>query len=124
VQERHGWISDDHLAEVATILEMITAELDGVATFYNLLFRRPVGRHVILLCDNIVCWILEQEKIRAQIRKSLAIDLGETSGDGKFTLLPVACLGACHHAPAMLVDGRLHESLTPETIEEILGRYE
>ena len=104
VQKRFGYVSDPHLAEVAALLDMTPAELDGVATFYNLIFRRPVGRHVILLCDSVACWIMGEGGARAQLRERLGIKPGETTADGRFTLLPIVCLGHCDHAPAMMVD--------------------
>jgi NADH-quinone oxidoreductase subunit E len=122
VQRHHGWIADEHLHEVAALLGMSATELDGIATFYSQLFRRPVGRHVVQACDSVVCWMLEQSAVVAQLER-LGLEMGKTTGDGRFTLLPVQCLGACHHAPAMLIDGELHEGLTPENVEALLARY-
>jgi NADH-quinone oxidoreductase subunit E len=123
VQKRHGFVSDRHLAEVAALLEMTPAELDGVATFYNLIFRRPVGRHVILLCDSLACWVMGQAAARAQIRERLGINPGETTQDGCFTLLPIVCLGHCDHAPAIMVDGDQHGDLDATRLDAILERY-
>ena len=123
VQRRRGWVSDESLQDIAEALDMTPAELDGVATFYNLVFRRPVGKHVILICDSVSCWIMGYESARAHLKARLGIDLGETTKDGQFTLLPVPCLGACDKAPAMMVDDELHTHLTPETIDRILERY-
>lgn len=123
VQKRFGFISDQHLAEVAALLEMTPAELDGVATFYNLIFRRPVGRHVILLCDSVACWVMGAAAARAQIRDRLGINPGETTADGRFTLLPIVCLGHCDHAPAMMVDEDQHGDLGPAQLDAILERY-
>jgi len=94
-----------------------------VATFYNLLFRRPVGRHVILACDSVSCWIMGSEKVRRCINNDIGIDIGETSKDNRFTLLPVPCLGACEKAPALLIDNDLQGNVGPENINEILQRY-
>lgn len=124
VQRRHGWVSDQHLREVAELLEMSAEELDGVATFYNLIFRRPVGRHTILLCNSVSCWIMGYDSLYEHLRQRLETGLGETSKDGRFTLLPTCCLGACDQAPVMMVDEDLHQRLTPEKINEILERYE
>ncbi|HUJ19748.1 MAG TPA: NADH-quinone oxidoreductase subunit NuoE [Nitrospirota bacterium] len=120
VQRRRGWVSDESLAEIAGLLDMTTEELDSVATFYNLIYRRPVGRHVVLLCDSISCWIVGQEELYAHLKKRLGIDWGQTTPDNKFTLLPVACLGACDLAPAMMIDDELHGGLTPQKLDEIL----
>jgi NADH-quinone oxidoreductase subunit E len=123
VQKRFGYISDPHLAEVAALLDMTPAELDGVATFYNLIFRRPVGRHVILLCDSVACWIMGENAARAQLRERLGIKPGETTADGRFTLLPIVCLGHCDHAPAMMVDEDQYGDLDSARLDAILERY-
>ncbi len=123
VQRHRGWVSDESLQDLAEYLDMTPAELDGVSTFYNLVFRKPVGKHVVLLCDSITCWIMGYERVREQLRASLGVDMGETTSDGKFTVLPIVCLGTCDHAPAMMVDDDLHRDLQPEQIEGILGKY-
>jgi NADH-quinone oxidoreductase subunit E len=123
VQKRFGFVSDQHLAEVAALLEMTPAELDGVATFYNLIFRRPVGRHVILLCDSVACWVMGEAAARAQLRERLGISPGETTKDGCFTLLPIVCLGHCDHAPAMMVDDEQYGDLDARRLDTILDRY-
>ncbi len=123
VQRHQGWVSDEALREVAALLEMTPAELDAVATFYNLIFRRPVGRHVILVCNSITCWIMGYEGVRAHLEERLGIGLGQTTADGRFTLLPVACLGTCDHAPALMVDDDLHVDLDPAKLDAILEKY-
>ncbi|HET6514078.1 MAG TPA: NADH-quinone oxidoreductase subunit NuoE [Thermodesulfovibrionales bacterium] len=122
VQRYRGWVSDE-IRDIAAILEMTPEELDGVATFYSLIFRKPVGKHLILICDSVSCWVMGYERIREHLISRLGITPGETSADGQFTLLPVACLGACDQAPAMMIDDELHTNLTPEKIDEILERY-
>lgn len=124
VQQHRGWVSDEALDDVAELLEMTPDELDGVATFYNLIFRKPVGRHVILICDSVSCWIMGYDNLLGHLRSRLGIDLGETTADGRFTLLPSVCLGACDRAPVMMVDDDLHLDLTPERIDQILAGYE
>jgi NADH-quinone oxidoreductase subunit E len=123
VQRHRGWISDESLQEIAQLLEMSLDELDGVATFYNLLFRKPVGRHVVLLCDSVSCWIMGYNRLRERLCGKLGVGLGETTSDGRFTLLPIVCLGTCDHAPAMMVDEDLHRDLDPETAEQALENY-
>jgi NADH-quinone oxidoreductase subunit E len=123
IQRRRGWVSDEALAEAAGLLGMTVDELDGLASFYSLIFRKPVGRHVILVCDSITCWITGYEKILERLTARLGVGLGGTDAEGRFTLLPVACLGACDHAPAMLIDDDLHGDLTPEAIDGILEGY-
>ncbi|WHZ15329.1 MAG: NADH-ubiquinone oxidoreductase chain E [Nitrospira sp.] len=123
VQRHHGWVSDDSLKSLALLLGMTCEELEGVATFYNLIFRKPVGRHVILLCDSISCWIKGCDALRGHVTSRLGIAMGQTSADGRFTLLPIVCLGACDHAPVMMIDDDLHGDLTTEQIDHIVERY-
>ncbi len=123
VQRHHGWVSDEHIQAVAAILGLSDAEVESTATFYSLVFRRPVGRHVILLCDSVSCWLTGYDEVLAHLSRHLGVGLGETTPDERFTLLPVACLGACDEAPAMMVDGTLYGNLTSRLIEEIVARY-
>ncbi|HOO16406.1 MAG: NADH-quinone oxidoreductase subunit NuoE [Phycisphaerae bacterium] len=123
VQRHRGWVSDEALRDTAELLEMSPAELDEVATFYNLIFRKPVGRHVILICNSVSCHIMGYPGLREHLRARLGIDFGETTADGKFTLLPMVCLGACDRAPAMMIDEQLYGELTPEKIDEALASY-
>jgi NADH-quinone oxidoreductase subunit E len=123
VQRHRGWISDDTLCDIAEFLDMTPADVDAVATFYNLIFRKPVGKHIILVCDSVSCWIMGYDNIRRHLQDRLGIALGETSADGIFTLLPIVCLGACDQAPAMMIDDQLYGNLNPLKIDEILSTY-
>jgi len=124
VQKYNRWVSDEALNELAPILEMSPHEIDSVATFYNIIFRRPVGRHVIFLCNSVSCYIMGYDKIHEAIKQKLGIDFGQTTPDDRFTFLPIPCLGTCDHAPALLVEEDLHRDLTPEQLDEILAKYE
>ena len=123
VQEGHRWVSDEHLKEVATLLDISPAALDSVATFYNLIFRKAVGENVILLCNSVSCWIMGYENLCSHLKTRLGVELGETTADGKFTLLPMACLGTCDRGPAMMVGNDLYRNLDNEKVDEILNRY-
>lgn len=123
VQKARGYVSDEDLRETAALLGMSADALEGVATFYSLIFRRPVGRHVIFVCDSISCWVARSPRIIEALSGRLGIALGETTADGRFTLLPVACLGACDHAPAVMIDDDLHLDVTAEKLEAILESY-
>jgi NADH-quinone oxidoreductase subunit E len=123
VQRHRGWVSDESLGDIAGHLGMSPADLDSVATFYNLIFRRPVGRHVITVCDSVSCWIMGEERIREHLQERLGIGLGETTPDDRFTLLPTVCLGCCDHAPAMMVDRDLHSDLNSQKIDAALEKY-
>jgi len=124
VQEHRRWVSDESLNDIASYMGMSVEELDSVATFYNMIFRRPVGRHVILLCDSISCWVMGYENIQEYFKKNLGIGLGETTSDGRFTLLPNCCLGTCDCAPALMIDNDLHRNLSLNQLDEILKKYE
>jgi NADH-quinone oxidoreductase subunit E len=123
VQRHRGFVSDEALRDIAPLLGMTMDELDGIATFYSFIFRKPVGRHMILVCDSVSCWVMGYEEILAHLKERLGIGFGETTGDGRFTLLPVSCIGSCHHAPALMVDGRLYGDLDIRKIDEILASY-
>jgi len=124
VQKRRGWVSDTSLEAVARHLGLSAAELDGAATFANLVFRRPVGRHVIMTCDSVSCYVMGCDRVREALESRLGIRPGQTTEDGRFTLLPIVCLGACDRAPCMLVDEELVGNVTPEGVDAILERYE
>lgn len=120
VQSHRGWISDQSLAAIARQLVMSVEELDAIATFYNLIFREPVGDKVILFCDSVSCWIMGGDKVCARIRQKLGIDYGQTTADGKYTLLPVTCLGDCDHAPVMMVGEELCRDLSVDNVDDFL----
>jgi len=123
VQKYRGWISNESLDDIARYLDMTTEELDSVATCYNLIFRKPVGRHRIFICDSVSCWIMGYEQVLSHIQRRLGVELGQTTPDRRFTLLPIACLGACDKAPAMMVDDDLYIELSPTKVDEILDAY-
>lgn len=123
VQKHRGWVSDEHMRDIAAMLQMPLDELEGVATFYNLVFRRPVGRHVILVCNSVSCWMLGADRLRDAACAASGAALGETSPDGRFTVLPIVCLGACDHAPVMMVGDDLHHDVAAANVASILERY-
>lgn len=123
VQHHRRWISDESLKDVAAYMKMTAEELDSVATFYNLLFRRPVGRHIILVCDSISCWVMGYDQIKEQLMKKLGIKYGETTADDRFTLLPNCCLGTCDTAPALMIDKDLYRNVTVQQLDGILEKY-
>ena len=123
VQGRRRWLSDDAVADIGAYLGMSVEELDGIATFGNMLFRRPVGRHVILVCDSFACWSLGYAELRAALEEQLGVGMGETTPDDRFTLLPIVCLGACDRGPAIMVDADLHGPLAPADVPRVLEAY-
>ena len=123
VQRHRGWVNDDAVRAVAQFLEMSPEEVDSLATFYNLIFRRPLGRHVILVCNSVSCWILGYEALLRHLKERWGIGFGETTADGRFTLLPVVCLGACDRAPAMMINEELYGDLDRNKIDRILDMH-
>jgi NADH-quinone oxidoreductase subunit E len=123
VQEHRRWISDESLQDVAEYMQMSTEELDSIATFYNLLFRKPVGRHIILVCDSISCWVMGYEGLVAELTNRLQIKFGETTFDGRYTMLPNCCLGTCDCAPAFMIDNDLYRNVKADQLDEILSKY-
>lgn len=124
VQKHRGWVSDEALDDIGELLGMSRSDLDGIATFYNLIFRKPVGKHVIYLCDSVSCWIMGSRNLGNDLTARLGAGFGETTGDGLFTLLPIVCLGACDHAPVMMIDDNLHLDLETAGLDRILERYQ
>lgn len=123
VQHHRRWISDESIRDVADYMGMSPEELDSVATFYNLLFRKPVGRHIILVCDSISCWVMGYDNIRTYLSEKLGIRYGETTPDDRFTLLPNCCLGTCDTAPALMIDRDLYKNVAIGQLDEILKKY-
>lgn len=123
VQKHRGWVSDEGIKDIAAELEMSAEELDSVATFYNLVFRKPVGKNIILMCDSISCWVMGYERLYDHLKKKLGVQFGQTTKDNRFTLLTIPCLGTCDRAPALMINNDLHRDLTPEKLDKILEKY-
>ena len=115
LQKHYGYLNDEALREGAGLLAMTPLELEELATFYDFIYRQPVGRYVIHVCDSTICWMLGQQSVLGYIGQKLGITPGGTTEDGLFTLLPVCCIGYCDHAPAMLINGKLYGPLTPRS---------
>lgn len=123
IQHAHGHVSDAHLAEAAGILQVTTAEMDDIATFYSMIFRTAVGRKLVLLCDAASCYLNGGEAVRDRLMARLGIGFGQTTADGEFTLINIGCVGGCDRAPAALI-GRnrtLVGPLDPDRIDDLLG---
>ena len=123
VQKHRGWVPDGALEPVAALLGIGAAELEGVATFYSLIFRKPVGRHVIKVCDSISCFLTGYDDVKAALQKTLGIGYGQTTADGRFTLLPICCLGACDKGPTLMIDDDLHGDVVPQNVAVLLENY-
>lgn len=120
-QEAFGHISLEVEEYIASMFDLAPAHVHEVVTFYTLFFTEPKGRHVISVCHNLTCHLLGAQKILAYLRERLGVDVGETTEDGRVTLLAVECLCACELAPMMQVGDRYEGNLTPEKIDRILA---
>lgn len=123
VQKRHGWVPDEAIAAIGGILGIPSADVEGVATFYNLIFRKPVGRHVIKVCDSISCFLTGYDDLIAAIKQHLNLEYGHTTADGRFTLLPICCLGNCDKGPVIMIDDDTHGPVSPAQIATLLETY-
>jgi len=119
-QAAFGYLSDEAVAIAAGMLDMTPLEIEELATFYNYIYREPVGRYVIHICDSVVCWMAGYVPLRDYLSQKLGIEMGGTTPDGRFTLLPACCLGYCDRAPAMMINKRVYGFLTPEKIDAII----
>jgi len=120
LQDHYGSLSDGALEEASALLGMTPLEMEELATFYTFIFREPVGKYVIHVCDSVICWMDGFESIRDYLSQKLGIKMGETTPDGLFTLLPVCCIGYCDRSPAILINRKVYGPLTPEKLDIIL----
>ena len=123
LQHEQGHLTKDGMSDVATLLDVTPSEVEAVATFYSMYFQKPHGRHEVLVCINVSCALRGADAIVSHLRRVLGCSSGTTSNDGEFTWAStVECLGACGGAPAMQVDHRFEENLTPARVDEVLAR--
>jgi NADH-quinone oxidoreductase subunit E len=122
VQDHYGYLSDEAVEEVAELLGMSPLEVEQLATFYPFIYREPVGKYVIHVCDSVICWLEGHESLLDHISEKLGINVGETTQDGIFSLLPVCCIGYCDRAPAIMINKKVYGPLTIEALDDILER--
>ncbi len=123
VQKHRGYVCDEAIPVLAEAIGISAADLEGVATFYSLIFRRPVGRHVITVCDSISCFLTGYDELKAELVQQLGIQPGQTTKDDRFTLLPICCLGACDRGPALMIGNDLHGPVEPADVKKLLEQY-
>lgn len=123
VQKRNGWVDDAQVAAIAYMLDIAVADVEGVATFFNRIYRMPVGRHVILICDSIACYLNGYEALADAFKRELGIDYGQTTKDGRFTLLPICCLGNCDKGASVLIDEDTYGPVLPSEVGLLLEQY-
>ncbi len=122
LQDHYGYLNDEAVEQTAALLGMSALEVEELATFYTFIYREPVGKYVIHVCDSLICWMDGYDSVKDYLCQKLDIDVGGTSADGLFTLLPVCCIGYCDRAPAMLINRKVYGPLTTETIDKILEK--
>ncbi len=123
VQKRNGWVDDAQVNAIANILDIPVTDMEGVATFFNRIYRQPVGRHVILICDSVACYLTGYEALSVAFKAQLGIEYGQTTTDGRFTLLPICCLGNCDKGPAVLIDEDTYGPVQPDEVAQLLELY-
>jgi NADH-quinone oxidoreductase subunit E len=120
LQRHYGWLPVEALTEAAELLGLTPLQVEELATFYEMIYRRPVGKRVIHVCDSISCWAMGGESLLQQLAAHLGIGVGETTGEGMFTLLPCCCLGNCGESPTMMIGDNIYGRLTLEKALEAL----
>jgi NADH-quinone oxidoreductase E subunit len=119
-QADQGWLSEETQGEVATLLDLTPQAVKEVVTFYTMFHQRPVGKYLLQVCRNLSCCLRGGHKLQKQIEERLGIQEGETTQDGRFTLVSVECLGSCGTAPVVMVNERYHENVTPQELDRLL----
>lgn len=122
VQSEYGWLSAESMRETAEILGIHPSNVQNVATFYTMFFTQPVGKHIIWQCRTLSCALRGAEEVEHYLTEKLGIKIGETTPDGRITLLEAECLASCGTAPVMLVDNELHENLTKVKIDQVIEK--
>jgi len=120
VQEKIGYLSPDAIREVAALFQLSANEVYEVASFYTMFYKKPVGRYVLQVCTNISCLLCNCESLMTHLSQRLGIKPGETTSDGKFTLIEVECLASCGTAPVVQINDTYHEDLTIAKLDRIL----
>jgi NADH-quinone oxidoreductase subunit E len=119
-QKEAGHLSSDMLCEIAQLFDLPPNEVNEVAGFYTMFYKKPMGKYVIQVCTNISCMLCNAEEIAARLTHRLGIKMGETSADRKYTLLEVECLGSCGTSPVIQINDDYYEDLTPDKLDLIL----
>jgi NADH-quinone oxidoreductase subunit E len=123
VQNARGWVPDGACDAIGDVLGIPASDVEGVATFYSQIFRVPVGRHIIRVCDSMTCYIGGHENVLDSIKQQIGIEPGQTTADGRFTLIPVCCLGNCDKAPALMIDDDTYGDVEPGGVAKLLEVY-
>ncbi len=117
-QEEHGYVTDDDVKYIAERLDMRVNEVEEIVTFYTMYSRKPIGKYKLQVCRTLSCWLQGAEQITERIEHRIGCGIGETTSDGKFTLMEVECLGYCDLAPVPPGQFDYHEKITPESVNK------
>ncbi|MDD5112130.1 MAG: NADH-quinone oxidoreductase subunit NuoE [Candidatus Altiarchaeota archaeon] len=123
IQEAFGYLSEENMKKVEQTIKIPLVEIYGVATFYTSFKLKPSGRHVIKICSGTSCHVKDADTLHSHLEEKLGIRNGETTGDGRYTLEQVNCIGACALAPAMMIDHEVFGQLTKEKIDSIIEQF-
>jgi len=124
IQEDRGWIAEEDIAGLAAYLGVPRIQIEEVLSFYTQYRRSPVGRWHLEVCRNVSCSMRGSERLLGHLCKKLGVKEGGTTPDGRFTLKTAECLGSCGTAPVMVVNDVYHENMSPEKVDELLGRLD
>lgn len=119
-QKKWGWLSEDVMSYVGTVMDLPSAHVKGVATFYTMYFKKPMGKHHVQVCTNVSCMLRGGTEIYKHVQERLAIGNNEATADGVFSLEEVECMGACGGAPMIAINETFHESVTTGSVDRLL----
>lgn len=120
IQNEYSYLSVESMEEAANMLEISPSSVQNVATFYTMFFTEPAGKHVVWVCRTLSCALRGAEHVEHYMCEQLGVKTGETTADGKITLMEAECLASCGTAPVMLVDNTLEENLTKARVDEVI----
>jgi len=123
VQEKYGYLSKENLQAVAYLMDIPSAKVSGVASFYHLFHLKPKGKVIISICLGTACFVKGAEKVVKKFKEELGIELGQTTTDNQFTLVSTRCLGMCAMAPVVKIGDDVHAKVTPDDVPSLLEKY-
>jgi len=123
VQEYYGYVPKDAVLYISKEMQIPASEIYGVVTFYSRFSLKPKGKYNICVCQGTACFVKGAERILDKVKQELGIEVGETTEDGKFSLEPTRCLGACGLAPVFTINGEVYGKATVEKVKKVLDEY-
>jgi NADH-quinone oxidoreductase subunit E len=121
IQHEYGWIPTEAMAELAEFLHLSAAEVLDTASFYEEYWLKPKGQYLVQVCRSLACEICGSKKLTEHLQQKFGCELGETSSDGRYTLIELECLGSCGTAPVALVNDVLHENVTTQSLDQVIA---